>query len=290
MNSLFIEAPAKINWRLKILGRKKDGYHLLCSLMQNICLTDTIFLSISRQDSCLISKGPAIFQEDNLAYAAWLLLKRELGLTYGLKIRIEKRIPIGAGLGGGSADAAAVLKGANELFDLGLSREELSGFGLKLGADIPFCLLGGLAKAEGVGEKLTPLPLPPPLSLLLANPGYSVSTREVFADFSLSNQAFALEKKENAACFELSQALLAGDIYAIIALMENDLTASAYRLCPPIYKLAQSLRALGLNPLLCGSGGTLITLAENSDALAKAKVALAFVPWLVQVKTIGGTA
>ena len=284
MKALCIEAPAKINWRLKVMGRRPDGYHLLCGLMQTISLADTVYLCESRQDSCRISAGPAIRQEDNLAFRAWLLLKRELGLGYSLEIAIEKRIPVGGGLGGGSADAAAVLKGANDLFQLGLSREYLSGLGLKLGADIPFCLLGGLAKAEGVGERLTPLPPPTALPLLLVNPGFSVSTARVFEHYAQSGCAFASAKEENEACAKLSLALKSGDIPAIRALLDNDLAASARRLHPAIGELEQRLRILGLTPLLCGSGGTLLALAENAAAQTKARQALKEVSWLAEVE------
>lgn len=285
MNTLCITASAKINWRLKIIGRRPDGYHLLCGLMQNISLADSVYLRESREDSCYVSRGPAIRQEDNLAYAIWLRLKRELELPYSLEIEIEKRIPVGGGLAGGSADAAAVLTGVNELFELGLSREELSVFGLKLGADIPFCLLGGLAKAQGVGENLTPLPPPPPLPLLLVNPGCSLPTAQVFARYAQSARQFAAEQAEDAACSKLAKSLQEGDIPAILSLLDNDLTVAARKLCPAIAKLEQRLDALGLSALLCGSGATMFVLPQSASELKAAKSALADLPWMCEVTT-----
>ncbi|MCL1906120.1 MAG: 4-(cytidine 5'-diphospho)-2-C-methyl-D-erythritol kinase [Clostridiales bacterium] len=288
MNPLCIAAPAKINWRLKIVGRRPGGYHLLCGLMQTISLADTVYLRESRQDTCRISPECGLTQEDDLAYKAWLLLKRELALTCCLEIVTEKRIPLGGGLAGGSADAAAVLKGANELFGLGLSREELSTLGLKLGADIPFCLMGGSAKAQGVGERLTPLPPPPPLPLLLVNPGISLPTGEVYARYAKSGLAFALEQAEEAACVKMSLALQQGDVPAINALLENDLAAAAREVCPAIAELEGRLTALGLLPLISGSGGTVFALAKNAADLAKARQALKDIPWVVEAYTVNG--
>ena len=284
MSTLTIEAAAKINWRLKIVGRRPDGYHLLCGLMQSISLADTIYLRTGARDSCRISIGPPIKQEDNLAYAAWLLLKRELNLGYSLEIEIEKRIPPGGGLGGGSADAAAVLNGANELFELGLSLEDLSRIGLLLGADIPFCLLGGLAQAEGVGEKLVSLP-PPDMPLLLVNAGFRVPTAQVYAHYAQSGYAFAAASAEREICAKLSAALNSGDIPAINALLDNDLAQSVRQLYPAIGALEQQLRALGLTPQISGSGGTVFALVESSGALKKAKQALANVPWVTETYT-----
>jgi 4-diphosphocytidyl-2-C-methyl-D-erythritol kinase len=197
-----------------------------------------------------------------------------------MEIVIEKRIPLGGGLAGGSGDAAAVLKGANGLFQLGLAREELSALGLRLGADIPFCLLGGLARAQGVGERLTKLPLPPALPLLLVNPGLSLPTAQVFARYSQSGAVFAAEQVEETACAALAQALARGTKPAIEALLENDLAPSARQLCPVIAVLEQRLRALGLSPLLSGSGGTLFALAESTAALKEAAQSLADLPWV----------
>jgi len=286
MEPLCIKAPAKINWRLKIIGRRPDGYHELCGLMQSISLADTIYLSASRHDSCRISTGPDIRPKDNLAYKAWLLLKRELSLDCCLKIVIEKRIPLGSGLGGGSADAAAVLKGANDLFKLGLSREKLSCLSLSLGADIPFCLLGGLAKVEGIGERLIPLPPAPPLYLLLVNPGFGVSTARVFEHYAQSSFRFAAKQAEQEACAKLAAALKLGDIPAIRTLLDNDLAASARLLYPTIAKLEQRLGALGLTPLVSGSGGTVFALMESAAALSEAKQVLADLPWVTEAHTI----
>ncbi|MCL1816836.1 MAG: 4-(cytidine 5'-diphospho)-2-C-methyl-D-erythritol kinase [Clostridiales bacterium] len=280
METLLLHAPAKVNWRLKVIGRRKDGYHLLCGLMQAISLTDTIYISDSASDNCYISKGPTIRQECNLAYKAWQLLKQELRLAYCLEIGIEKNIPLGGGLGGGSADAAAVLKGANDLFHLGLSLKELCGLGLRLGADVPFCLMGGLAKVEGIGERLASLPVLSQLPLLLVNPGLSISTAAVFRHYAQNAFAFADAAKENTACTQLALALNQGDIPAIKALMENDLAVNAVQLCPAIGTINQRFKAIGLKPLLCGSGSTIFTLLENMADLKKAKEALADLPWV----------
>jgi 4-diphosphocytidyl-2-C-methyl-D-erythritol kinase len=149
-----------------------------------------------------------------------------------------------------------------------------------LGADIPFCLLGGLAKAEGVGEGLTPLPLPPPLPLLLVNPGFSVSTARVFKHYAQNKYAFADKQIEQKTCTKLALALRYGNIQAIWTLQDNDLAKSARLLYPALGKLEQRLRGIKLMPLLCGSGSTILALTENATILSQAKQALANLPWV----------
>ena len=184
-----IEAYAKINLGLDVLGRREDGYHDLSMVMQSISLCDIIHLEPlpevngSSEEgeitvSCNVRNLPC--DEGNLAYRAARLLFSEFAITDHLAIDIEKNIPIAAGLAGGSTDAAAVLKGVNEFFGLGLSDEDLAQRGLKLGADVPFCLMGGTAAAEGVGEILTPMMTPEGLTVLLAVPDIQVSTKEVY--------------------------------------------------------------------------------------------------------------
>ena len=279
MDILSIAAPAKINWRLAVTGRRADGYHLLIGLMQSISLHDTVHLRLSDVDSCRVTPPLPLGQQDNLAFKAWQLLKSHLKLKHCLEIVIEKRIPVGGGLGGGSADAAAVLKGANELLDLRLGLDELTVLGRPLGADVPFCLLGGLAKAAGTGEILAPLTAPPPLRLLLANPGFAVPTTQeampdgsdefwvptaqVFKHFRESGKPFADANAEEKACEKLAQALAQGDIAAINNLLANDLAPSARQLYPQISLLEQQMRNLGLAPLLSGSGGTVFAIIEN---------------------------
>ncbi len=186
-----INAYAKINLGLDVLGKRENGYHDLNMVMQSIELHDVIRLEPMPQTfgsseegeislSCNIRELPC--DEKNLAYRAARMLFSEFSITDHLAIDIEKHIPLAAGLAGGSSDAAAVLQGVNEFFGLGLTEEELMDRGLKLGADVPFCILGGTAAAEGIGEILTPMMTLEGLSVVLAKPDISVSTAEVYHD------------------------------------------------------------------------------------------------------------
>ena len=162
-----IETPAKINLTLEVLGKRDDGYHEIASVMQAVSLFDTLTLSMA-EDVQLISDVPEIGTRDNLVYRTAELLKREKGVDEGVEIRLSKGIPIAAGMGGGSSDAAATLLGLNHLWGLGVDIEELTGLAVRLGSDVPFFLSGGTALAEGRGERITPLPTPPTTWLALA--------------------------------------------------------------------------------------------------------------------------
>ena len=158
---MLIRANAKINWTLDIVGVRADGYHLLDMLMQSISLHDTLTLEPA-EDVTFSADGATRVPQDesNLALRAALALRRHTGTERGATIHLHKRIPSGAGLGGGSADAAAVLHGLNALWELNLPMETLRQIGLTLGADVPFCLMGGLAHVRGIGEVIEPLPAP----------------------------------------------------------------------------------------------------------------------------------
>lgn len=167
--SLVLHCPAKINLTLEVLGRNPDGYHRICSVLQTISLADRLTLSASPEVR-LDCDRPALSGPDNLVTRAALLLKDVTGYGGGAHLWLEKRIPEAAGLGGGSSDAAAALRGLNVLWDLGISEEDLSGLAARLGSDVPFFLSGGTALAEGRGEKLTTLPSPGELWLAVARP------------------------------------------------------------------------------------------------------------------------
>lgn len=187
-NRISLNGYAKINLALDVVGRRPDGYHKVRMIMQQIRLHDRItieksefpgeiYLEIDRLDL------PA--DKNNIAHKAAALMMRTCGIEEGVNIYIEKNIPVAAGLAGGSADGAAVLVGMNELFELGLKEEELRGLGLQIGADVPFCIMGGAALAEGIGEILTPIHgLKEDMQILLCKPPIEVSTKEVYQHFS----------------------------------------------------------------------------------------------------------
>jgi 4-diphosphocytidyl-2-C-methyl-D-erythritol kinase len=186
---LTIAAPAKINLYLKVLGRRPDGYHELESVMQKLVLADQLTLHRLAEGIALDCSDPALpIGEENLVWRAARLFLDYTGVTGGVRIRLDKLIPVAAGLGGGSSDAAAVLLAMNRLFGAGLSEDQLADLGLRLGADVPFFVRAApAALARGIGERLTPVTGLTSGQLLLVNPGFAVSTRWVYENLALTS-------------------------------------------------------------------------------------------------------
>ena len=183
---MILYAHAKINWTLNITGRREDGYHLLSSVMQRLSLFDRITLEPGNTLSLRSSgKVPVPEGMDNLALRAASILRDHARISSGAVIRLEKHIPSGAGLGGGSADAAAVLDGLNRFWNCGLEKRDLEALALQLGADVPYCLHDGPMLVSGIGETLSPLPPMPSLPLVLLKGETGLSTQEVYRAFDL---------------------------------------------------------------------------------------------------------
>ncbi|MFB0516908.1 MAG: 4-(cytidine 5'-diphospho)-2-C-methyl-D-erythritol kinase [Candidatus Neomarinimicrobiota bacterium] len=187
--SLTLQAHAKINIGLRITGRRDDGYHLIHTLFQEIDFGDEVTISThSSGETSVEVSGPAAegvpSDDRNLCSQAARLLKARLGIDQGVSIRIQKHIPMGAGLGGGSSDAAAVLKGLNELWQVGLTSDQLEEMAARLGADVPFFIRGGLQLGEGIGEVLTPLERVLPYAILLVIPPFAVDTTWAYGQFA----------------------------------------------------------------------------------------------------------
>ena len=253
-----LRAPAKINWSLSVMGKREDGYHELRSLMQNVSLYDIVRLRQADADACF-SAPDVCPAADNLALRAWLLLKEKYRLADHLHISIEKNIPARAGLAGGSADGAAVLLGANELFDLGIPFADLAELAFSLGADMPFCLLGGLAQVSGAGENTVRCANGVSYELLLVSPGVGLDTGAVFREYD------ALAVAPAAPCFELLlPALLTGDRQGIKEHMANMLAPAAERLCPAVGELRQLLDDAGAVALMSGSGSCIWALPPEA--------------------------
>lgn len=184
MNSLTLSAPAKLNLTLDVLGKREDGYHEMKMVMQSVSLRDELTLTTQPGEGIALSTNLGFLPLDgrNLAAAAALRLQEATGAHWGrLTIELNKQIPVCAGLAGGSSDAAAVLRGLNRMCALGLSPEELAKVGEKVGSDVPYCVLGGTALAQGRGEVITPLEALPECYVVLAKPGFPISTPELFA-------------------------------------------------------------------------------------------------------------
>ncbi len=250
---VFEEARAKTNLGLAVLGQRPDGYHELHTVFATLDLADRIRIEPRGEGIHLEVKGGKLPPgRENLAYRAALLYLRAAGLSRGVQIVLEKQIPVAAGLGGGSADAAAVLRGLERLFGAGV---DLFALAKTLGADVPFLLRGGLAEARGVGEALRFLP-PKELFFVLLNPGIEVPTALVYRE--LTPRDFGPEL----AVEEILSALARGEPPP----WRNDLEAPAFRLFPELQRLKEELEAEGLYPLLSGSGATFLIPASGPEA------------------------
>ena len=264
-----LKATAKINLGLDVLRKREDGYHDLRMIMQMTGMFDRIsmFPRAGRPGISFRTNLPYIpANENNLAYRAAKILMDEFEVSDGLSINLQKFIPIAAGLAGGSTDAAAVLIGTNKLFHLGLSLEELMVRGKKLGADVPYCLLGGTALAEGIGEVLTPLPDMPSCSILLAKPPVSVSTKEVYGALR------ADEIEVHPDIDGMVEALKAGDLRGVCDRCANvleDVTAPSR---PIIGEMERDMKKMGaLCSIMSGSGPTVFGIFDDESAARKCR-------------------
>ena len=282
-----LKARAKINLGLDITGRREDGYHELRMIMQTIGLADDVTVRKTAEPGIrLVLPGVARYlpaeQEKNLAWRAAKLLADEFGDAAdmrgmlsdeteatiggcGMEIELVKHIPVAAGLAGGSTDAAAVLRGVNALFGLGLTQEELMARGLKLGADVPYCVLGGTALAEGVGERLTPLDPAPGGYVLLAKPSFGVST--VWA-YNRYDELAAEREAAHPDIDGIRAAIAAGDRTRMCALLGNVLEPVAESEHPQIGEIRSCMKAHGaVGAMMSGSGPSVFGIfADEKDA------------------------
>lgn len=271
MQSVTLKAYAKVNLGLDVVGKTGNGYHLLRSVMQQVDLYDVLTLEklpgeagkIILETGCSEIPGDA----SNLAYKAAAVMLEKFPSADGVRIMLEKNIPVAAGMAGGSTDGAAVLKGMNELFELGLYPEDLMTIGLKLGADIPFCILGNTALAEGIGEELTPLYRIPEMTLLIAKPNLSVSTKYVY-------QNLQLDTVSHPDTDGILKAMKERDLSGMIACMGNVLESVTGREYPVIGQLENSILAAGADgAIMSGSGPTVFGMfADREKALEAEKI------------------
>lgn len=271
MTELNLKALAKINLGLDVLGRREDGYHEVRMVMQTIHLYDKI--SIRKTKKAGISVSTNLYylpvNENNLVFKAAKLLMEEFAISSGIHIDLKKFIPVAAGMAGGSSDAAAVLFGLNRMFRLGLSLEGLMERGVRIGADVPYCLMRGTALAEGIGEKLTPLAPAPKCPVLIAKPSISVSTKFVYEHLKLD------ERTRHPDIDALLKAIGEGDLGAMAANMGNVLESVTCGHYPVIGQIKEEMMEQGaLNALMSGSGPTVFGLFESKAAAREALLAL----------------
>lgn len=263
MDTLTLAAPAKINYLLDVTGKRPDGYHTLRMIMQRVNLCDEIVLTLTETPGITVTcnsegapDGPA-----NIAWKAAQALLERAEFRGGVHIQIDKHIPVAAGLGGGSSDAATVLMGMNELLRLQLTDETLMKIGCTLGADVPFFIFKNAALAEGIGEKLTPLAGMPRCWILLVNPGVHVSTAWVFRSLQLTNRG---ELNRLPEFFE--------SIEQVVSLLSNDLETVTIPAFPVIADIKIRLKQLGAaGSMMSGSGPTVFGIFKTFEAAETAR-------------------
>ena len=266
---IFEKAHAKINLSLDITGKRANGYHDVRMIMQTLELCDELSFEKGESGVKLTTDDEMLNQEqaegsDNLVIKAANKLSEAVGRTFDVNISLKKNIPIAAGMAGGSADAAAALRGLNRLFDLGLSNDELREIAVKIGADVPFCVEGGLALCEGIGEKLTPLKGPKRLKVLICKPNIFVSTKDVYVAYDKETHPYHPNVDD------MAETLRKEDISKISELLGNTLESVTKSAHPVIGEIEKSMLDTGaLNSIMTGSGPTVFGIFNDEALLLK---------------------
>lgn len=272
MDRVEYKARAKVNLGLDVCGRMPNGYHEVKMIMQTIDLYDELEF-VKRKDPDIIlsvdSKDPLGDIGNNLIFRATKMMREYFHIKEGVEIHLKKHIPVAAGMAGGSTDAAVTMLAMNELYDLEQTREQLMNLVIKLGADIPFCIMGGTALAEGIGEKLTPLPAPPRASVLIAKPPIMVSTKDVYQGLKID------ELTSHPDIDGMIEALKQGNLQGITDRMENVLETVTVKQFPVIAQIKDFMKEHGaVNALMSGSGPTVFGIYKEEKAAKEAAEAL----------------
>ncbi|UZJ78956.1 4-(cytidine 5'-diphospho)-2-C-methyl-D-erythritol kinase [Fictibacillus sp. KU28468] len=260
-NKISIKAPAKINLSLDVLGKREDGYHEVKMIMTTVDLSDRVELTLLEENRITIEStgGFVPLDQRNLAYQAALLLKKTFGIKKGVGIHIAKNIPVAAGLAGGSSDAAAALKGLNEIWKLGLSLDELAVLGAKIGSDVSFCVYGGTAIASGRGEHIQHIKAPPPCWVLLAKPPIGVSTAEVYRRLDTKT----IDHPDIEA---MVHAIETNDYEGVCGQLGNVLETVTLPIYPEVKQIKDQMHRLGADGvLMSGSGPTVFGLFQHES-------------------------
>ena len=267
MKEIAVKALAKINLGLDVVRKREDGYHEVKMVMQTIHLFDRLEMKKTKADEITITTNLTFLptNENNLVYKAAKLLKDEFSIKDGIHVKLHKHIPVAAGMAGGSTDAAAVLYGMNSMFELGLSKGELMQRGVKIGADVPYCIMRGTALAEGIGEKLTALPPMVKCPVLIAKPQISVSTKFVYENLKLN------ENIVHPDIDTLVSDIEAKDLPKIAADMGNILETVTIPNYPVIAQIKDLMKEQGaLNAMMSGSGPTVFGLFDTEETAVRA--------------------
>lgn len=271
MDGINLKALAKINLSLDVVRRREDGYHEVRMIMQTINLYDKLEIKKSDEKGIHVTTNISFLptNENNLVYKAAKLLIEEFGIEEGVSIHLYKYIPVAAGMAGGSSDAAAVLYGMNKLFNLKLSKQDLMERGVKLGADVPYCIMRGTALAEGIGEKLTKLPPAPECFVIIAKPGISVSTKFVYENLHANELTY--HPDIDGMIEEIKQ----GSLEGVAEKMGNVLETVTIKEYPVIEKIKDTMKENGaINAMMSGSGPTVFGLFKTEEEAKKAYAVL----------------
>ncbi len=267
-NAVEMVANAKVNLSLDVVRRREDNYHDLEMIMQEIDLADKIFIKEIDADEIrvLCNRDDIPTDETNIVYKISYTIKNRFNIDKGLEIKIDKNIPIAAGLGGGSADAAATIKGLNKLWNLNMSEQDMIDISKPLGADIPFCIIGGTAVARGIGDKLTKISGLKETMILLVNPEIGVSTKFVYQSLNLD----VIEKRPDTG--KLVDAIQANDLNYIANNMVNVLETVSIKEYPLIDKIKEEMIQYGaIGSLMSGSGSTVFGIFDDESAIDNAE-------------------
>ena len=263
---IYEKAPAKINLMLDVLHKRPDGFHEVEMVMTMIDLADRLEMSEQPRDTIIITSqaGYIPLDEKNLAFQAARLIKERYDVRKGVHIHLDKKIPVAAGLAGGSSDAAATLRGLNRLWDLNIPLEELLSLGAELGSDVPFCVTGGSALATGRGEILKPIPNPPQCWAVVAKPPINVSTADVYGRLRSDN----IHRHPSAKA--MVEALEAGSFQDMCQSLGNVLEEVTLNMHPEVQQLKEAMLKLGADgALMSGSGPTVFGLVSKESKVAR---------------------
>lgn len=272
MDSINLKALAKINIGLDVTGIREDGYHEVAMIMQTVNLFDKLTITKTKDSAVTMSTNLKFLpvNDDNLCIKAAKLLLEEFNVPTGVHIELEKHIPVAAGMAGGSTDAAAVLFGVNQLYKLKLSRQDLMDRGVKIGADVPYCIMRGTALAEGIGEVLTPLPPMIKCPVLIAKPGISVSTKDVYTSLDA-----CFDTVKHPDINQLIEDIKVQDLEALCSHMGNVLEEVTIPMHPVIADIkAHMLEHGAVGAMMSGSGPTVFGFFKDNKTAKAAKDAL----------------
>lgn len=270
-NDISLKALAKINLGLDVVRRREDGYHEVRMIMQTVQLYDRLDIKRTQEPGIQIQTNLSFLpvNENNLIYKAAKLLMDEFSITDGVSVKLDKRIPVAAGMAGGSTDAAAMLIGVNRLFSLGLTKKQLMERGVQIGADVPYCIMRGTALAEGIGEALSPLPQMVKCPVLIAKPSISVSTKFVYQNLKLDDTTIHPDIDR------LIDDIKAKNLHDIAAHMGNVLETVTIPNYPVIDEIKKHMLSNGaVGAMMSGSGPTVFGLFDDEDTAKKAYKAM----------------